>query len=56
MLQGTLTHEQVALIVNLCELAGKVQGVSSFKALGSLLGALEQFEPVADEPVVPEVE
>lgn len=49
MLRGQLTAGQVSLIVQLCELAGKVQGAASFVALGNLLAALETFEPEKEQ-------
>ena len=47
--RGQLTAAQLALIVQLCAEAGKVQGVTSFVALGNLLAALERFETVEED-------
>ena len=45
-MHGTLTKEQVNLIVSMCEITGKIQGVSAYVALGDLLAALENFDEV----------
>lgn len=57
-MNGFLSKESIALIVNLCEMAGKMQGVPSYTALGKLLGELEKFEEVGkkDEPEAEELE
>lgn len=54
--QGKLTEQQLVLIVSLCDMAGKLQGVTAYKDLGLLLAALEAFEPVATETAEPEIE
>ena len=44
MLKGSLTKEQIGMIMNMIQLAGDKNGVGAYPALGELVKALSDFK------------
>ena len=56
MLEGKLTREQIAIIMNMCRLVLDREGIQGAPVIGDMVRALQSFKAPVDPPAAEEPE